>query len=134
MIHNHHANFEISNLVFDNGIQVMKCFFTVNPVVVNGWISNKTNYTGFLKLGQKFDLNETQLAPRDGQVCNLDEFYSQKYARRLKQLTNDLIQFVKDFSCANNLLVTSITLFNEIDTHDEDIDFVVCNLTFQDEI
>lgn len=127
-----HYNFFISNQIFENGKLILIADFIINPINKGTQIS-KCTFTGFLKLGLKFDNNGIKpYNGTDGTYCNLDETYMQKYFTRLKDLNQIMFNLITDFACINELELQNISIQNEIDQSDEDIDFVNCKLTLID--
>jgi hypothetical protein len=100
-----------------NGELTLIVDFKADPQYRGANYGNIT-YTCLVMLGRKSDLNGLQ--------ATLDETDLQKYDRRLKELCQLLAACISDFSCDNELTVTSAPISIEINVFDQNIDFAVC--------
>lgn len=61
---------------------------------------------------------------------NMDEYYEQKYDRRLGEMTTSLEALIKTIACTDGFEVTSDRVFEEINQFDENLDVVIAELSF----
>jgi hypothetical protein len=64
-------------------------------------------------------------------VASLDETSQQKYDRRLSELTLELALAAHDFACTNGYKVQFSPMEYEVNLFATNIDFVVCEITFE---
>lgn len=117
---NFEQNYKASQIAYESGELVLAIFpfeSTVGRVTSN---LGEITYSGLLLLGRKFE---------DTTECSLDETYSQKYARRLKELTPLLANSMLEFACLNELEHTA-RIAEEINKLDTNVDFVGGLYTF----
>lgn len=74
------------------------------------------SYNVTLALGRKFDF--------DGDEADLQEFYIQKYHKRLKELTELLNSLIANVACIGDFTVNSMNVRYEINHLDLNADFV----------
>ena len=95
--------------------------------IVHSSVINRLQSTITFLLARKFD-------PDDTTVSELDETYRQKYDRRLFALKQDAVSFINGILCAESIELTSFRMVEEINTYDENVDGVLCDLTVSYEI
>ena len=81
---------------------------------------SEIKYTGTIYIGRKFETNT---------AATLDETWFQKYTRRLQELSQLFSTHIEVISCAEELDIESVQLEMVINQLDENIDFVVANIT-----
>jgi len=86
------------------------------PSYSNGIIT-EISYNCLLMLGKKFDA--------DGLAADIGETFKEKYTRRLQGMQSLLANFIKDFSCSNELEAESNELIMQLNMYAENLDFVV---------
>lgn len=65
---------------------------------------------------------------------DLDNYYDAKYTARLKDMAADLEAYIKTLTgCSSDLTLTSAKIDFEINRFSENLDVVLCDLTFTDE-
>lgn len=106
---------------YSSGELILTADYQSLPAIKNGRVVGVT-YVSLLALGRKFD--------GDGTAASLDETYRQKYDRRLKELESQLASALAEFSCTNELDVTTTGINNDINVYDTNFDFVITTATF----
>lgn len=82
----------------------------------------KIKYTCSLMLGEKTEA--TGIA-----VSSMDETYIQKYDARLLALTTLLATTIGDIACTNQLDISNYTMEENLNTFNENLDFIVTTVT-----
>lgn len=122
-----HQNYEASKYTFTPDQIILSCFFRAGVVYNESNGINNITYTGTIALGRKIDDNTN---PTPDTVSSLDETFIQKYDNRLLELSQLLASTLKDFSCTNQLSITSCNMDMFLNRYDENIDFVEAQITF----
>lgn len=119
----YHQNYEASEVKYTEGQYVLGADFISSEVYSEYGDLKEINYVGSLRFGRKFDdTNKTH--------SSLDETHRQKYSRRLLELKQSLSLFLQNFACENRLSITSVVGAHEMNKFDTNIDFVVVQITF----
>ena len=120
-------NFEATQGVdLNSGESVLLMFPFIEKGVVDNSIIHQWDVSTTLWLGRKFDVDNAS-----GTFSELDETEKQKYDRRLKSLRDALATLIKTVFCSNdNLELTNIRIFRELNQFDEGIDFVTADINF----
>ncbi len=141
---NFFQNYEATQHEYFNGQKILTAEFTCRPLFGKGNKVGQITYNGILALGQKFDndgtpavvddpltigVDESQVF-NDGTSASLDETKYQKYTRRLLSLMQSLSTIISQFACTNQLEINNVNMKMDINKHDENIDFVACEITF----
>jgi hypothetical protein len=129
---------------------VLLCDFTSKPTFTKvGANIQNIIYDGVILLGRKFE-SEVDAVPgveddpeteedetvqeieyQPATESSLDETYLQKYDRRLLDLIQLLALNISLFVCSNDLQIVSISIQNQINKFDENLDFVAATVTIQ---
>lgn len=117
-----HQNIAATEETMEDGQLVLAVDFNCTPTFLNSRVP-AISYSGSIALGRKFD--------DDGTPADLDETFWDKYQRRLLDLQQQLALFIGTFECTHALNVVSAEFVMTINRFDTNIDFVVCNITFE---
>jgi len=99
-----------------------KAIINTNVGVVTDW-----DLSTMIWLGRKFDNTAAS-----GTRSSLDETQKQKYDRRLLAIREELATLIKTIFCSGNYELKSARIRREINVSSTNIDFVVCEVTFQE--
>lgn len=97
----------------------LKCSPRFSP---NRPLVEKFVYTGELSIGRKCETTTESI---------LDETFRQKYDRRLKECFDYLVSILGRLSCHYGISITDCTCDYTLNRFDENIDFVVSNITIE---
>ena len=122
-------NIQYSYDDFSDGSKIFALFPVVrrSNTIYNSIIGSWSTELTFL-IGRKFDSD--QVFGSD-QIASLDEFYIQKYYRRLIELTEDVNTFINMLVCQTGYSVVSISIRDQVNDSSENIDFVRCDITLE---
>lgn len=118
-----YQNYEASQYNYAVGQLILGADFRAQPVYSQAGNLATIRYRGVLSLGRKFDSSASR--------SELDETFIQKVTRRLEDLMTLLAYHSKAFACENELLIISSDYDYKLNEFDENIDFVTCNITFE---
>jgi hypothetical protein len=114
-------NIEASKHNFQKNQLILGCSpFSAIPNFTNGYKIDTITYKGLILLGRKFESSTES---------NLDETFEQKHDRRLLELSQMLALNLALFACDNELTLSQPQFDLEINSLDENIDFVVASVT-----
>jgi hypothetical protein len=116
-----YVNAVADGIQYEDGQLIMLANFNAIPVISDGRVT-KTSYPGLLGIGRKRESDES--------VSSLDETYKQKYDRRLRELSNLIVEIISEIACSYELDVQNINIKFEINNFDLNADFVMATLTF----
>lgn len=94
-------------------------------VTFGGAVVQTTNYNGMLALGRKREIDEFGTRT----VATLDETVEQKYDRRLKYLSEQLCNILKEITCENEGEIVRCSLRYDINQFDLNADFVAGDIS-----
>jgi hypothetical protein len=119
-------NYETSHKDLELGDKLLLMFpFTESAQInTNLNVIGKWRFNTQIWLGQKFDVDGST-----GTYSELDETYEQKYERRLLGLRGTVREMFKDLLCVGGYEMINIQITREVNEFDENLDFVVVNLT-----
>lgn len=125
-----YVNFELTRHSATEGLttDVMALVRITNTGSYLNSIINTTIYNSILMLGRKVDYNE------EGEpttYANLDETFYQKHERRLEDMENDMLGFITTLGCEDKFTILSHRIFSEINRFDENIDVLMCEISFE---
>jgi len=116
-----HKNYEADQTMAKGQLILGSFGFIGSPGIINSKYT-EIIYAGDLYLGRKFEVA--------GTVSSLDETNIQKWDRRLQYLASTLASTIGLFSCQHELDVSGISMRQEINRYDTNIDFVATLVTF----
>ena len=116
---NFEANIETGETVYPAGVCVLTYDYTLQPTLVNGRV---TAWRGeaMLALGRKAETTTS---------AEISETHKQKYERRLKYLSEELVAGISDLSCASGHTVALQPIAFQINKFDTNIDFAYTRIT-----
>ena len=115
-------NYEASQKEYENGQLVLTAEFDASPSFSRGFKIGEIRYEGIIALGRKFEEIDT--------MSTLDETFIQKYNARLLDLMTMLAGVISEFSCDNELEVTTVRMGMQLNKFDTNIDFITAQITF----
>lgn len=124
-------NYEFSN----TDLSTAKYVFALLPVITQGKdIANELQVVSWsvsvnILFGRKFDVTASTATSEE--YSSLDETYSQKYDRRLFTLMSELNTFIETVICGSPYRLISQRFNDQINSTDENIDFVSCELNIE---
>lgn len=121
-------NYEISQKNLTGGEYILLMFpFTERARFANAGFLSTWEISTQIWLGRKFDNTSTT-----GTLSSIDETEKQKYDRRLLSTRQELATMIKDVFCAQGYELKSAVINREINISNENLDFVVAEITFDD--
>lgn len=118
---NEFANFLSDRKIYNAYDLIMCADLRLSPSYGDSGIENVV-YSGIISLGRKKE-EMTQ--------ATMDEFFQQKYERRLKELTELLIAVFDEFVCSEEMEMLRCDISYRINSYDSNIDFVSANLSIR---
>lgn len=125
-------NWEITaNATLSAGESVLLLFPMIESGNIDNSIIHSWNVSTQLWLGRKFDTETVEEESVITGHSKLDETEEQKYDNRLKDLRDNLATYIKAVFCGESELeLTGARILREINQFDENLDFVVAEITF----
>jgi len=121
-------NYEISQKDLTGGEYILLMFpFTERARFADAGFLSSWEISTQLWLGRKFDNTSTT-----GTKSSIDETEKQKYDRRLLAVRTELSSLIKDVFCSGNYELKNAVINREINISNENLDFVVAEITFDD--
>jgi hypothetical protein len=114
------ANILTAQQDYVSGQLVLVANLNAAPTIINGRVV-EISYNGSMMLGIKQD--------SDGTEASLDEYFYEKYQKRLLMLHQLLANFIGDFACSRELELSGITMSMDTNRFDTNIDFIAMVLT-----
>lgn len=113
-----YQNFLADEKIYGKYDLILTFDMSLQPVFSEGGVNN-VRYSGYISLGQKRE---------ECTESSLDEFFEQKYDRRLKNLTKTLLTIFETLSCQEEIDFEYCQLDYVLNHFDVNIDFVRANV------